>query len=154
LSAYFFDSSALVKRYVSEAGTSWVAGIIDATGDYHIHVARITGVEVISAITRRARGNSVSNADAQLALSLFQHEFFNNFTITELSPILINRAMQLAEMYALRGYDAVQLAAALHVQSYFSSLTSSGLTMISADDELNAAAAAEGLIIEDPNAHL
>ncbi|MEN3333399.1 MAG: uncharacterized protein V7641_2764 [Blastocatellia bacterium] len=63
--------------------------------------------------------------------------------------------MQLAETYALRGYDAVQLAAALDVQSYLSSLTKtkSGLTMISADIELNATAAAEGLTAEDPNAH-
>ena len=27
---YFFDSSALVKYYVSETGTQWARGIIDA----------------------------------------------------------------------------------------------------------------------------
>jgi predicted nucleic acid-binding protein len=153
LSAYFFDSSALVKRYVSEIGTSWVASIIDAPKGNHIHVARITGVEVISAITRRTRSGSLSMADSAMALSLFRYEFFNNFTITEVSSFLVTRAMQLAETYALRGYDAVQLAAALDVQSYLSSLTRSALTMISADVELNMAAAAEGLITEDPNAH-
>jgi predicted nucleic acid-binding protein len=154
LSAYFFDSSALVKRYVSERGTPWVASIIDAPGGNHIHAARITGVEVTSAITRRTRSGSLSMADATTALSLFRYEFSNNFTITEISPFLVTRAMQLAETYALRGYDAVQLAAALNVQSYLSSLKQSGLTIVSADVELNAAAAAEGLIIEDPNAHL
>jgi predicted nucleic acid-binding protein len=153
LSAYFFDSSALVKRYVSEIGTTWVASVIDAPANNHIHVARITGVEVTSAITRRTRSSSLSRVDATAALSLFRYEFSNNFTVTEISPGLVTRAMQLAETYALRGYDAVQLAAALDVQSYLSSLTKSGLTMISADVELNTAAAAEGLITEDPNAH-
>ena len=151
--AYFFDSNALVKRYVSETGTSWAASIIDNPGGSHIHVARITGVEVVSAIARRARSGSLTLADAIAALSLFRHEFFNNFTVTEISPVLVTRAMQLAETYALRGYDAVQLAAALDVQSYLSSLTQSGLTMISADVELNAAARATGLITEDPNTH-
>ena len=153
MAAYFFDSSALVKRYVRETGTLWVTSMLEVPGHYHIYVARITGVEVISAITRRVLGGSLSKADASAALSLFRHEFSNSFTVTEISPALLTRAMQLAEFHALRGYDAVQLAAALDVQAYSLSLATSALTMVSSDGELNAAAIAEGLIMEDPNAH-
>jgi hypothetical protein len=48
----------------------------------------------------------------------------------------------------LRGYDAVQLAAALEVHSHAPSLT-----LLSADAGLNAAGAAEGLAVDDPNNH-
>jgi uncharacterized protein len=48
----------------------------------------------------------------------------------------------------LRGYDAVQLAAALEIHSQAPSLT-----LISADTGPNAAAMAEGLLVDDPNRH-
>ncbi|MGO9469479.1 MAG: hypothetical protein ACLQIB_44780 [Isosphaeraceae bacterium] len=48
----------------------------------------------------------------------------------------------------MRGYDAVQLAAALQVHSQIPSLT-----LLSADADLNAAAVAEGLSVDDPNNH-
>ena len=63
------------------------------------------------------------------------------------------RAMALAEMYALRGYDAVQLAAAVEVQARVDTLGLPVLTLVSADEELNVAARAQGLAVEDPNMH-
>jgi predicted nucleic acid-binding protein len=61
---------------------------------------------------------------------------------------VVRHAAQLADRHVLRAYDAVQLAAALEVQ-----LSVPGLVLLSADGELNAAAAAEGLAVEDPNTH-
>ena len=153
MSAYFFDSSALVKRYVRETGTVWVTDILNAPTRNQIYVARITGVEVTSAITRRARSGSLLRDDASAALSLFQYEFSNDFTITEIIPSLINRAMQLAESHALRGYDAVQLGATTELHRSRSALSLSPLTLISADQELNAAALAEGIDVDDPATH-
>jgi hypothetical protein len=59
--------------------------------------------------------------------------------------------MDLAERHALRGYDAIQLGAALAVNDGCRA-TGLSLTIICADDELNAAAA-EGLAVENPNRH-
>jgi len=106
VSVYFFDSSALVKRYVSETGTVWVANITDISTGNRIHIVRITGVEVISAITRRVRGESISIASAAAAIALFQPDFFSNYVATEVTSSLVGVAMHLAERYALRGYDA------------------------------------------------
>jgi hypothetical protein len=61
--------------------------------------------------------------------------------------------MALARTHALRGYDAVQLAAALHVDRQRRVRRRSALTVISADADLNAAALAEGLAADDPNNH-
>jgi len=53
MSAYFFDSSALVKRYVREKGTDLVKAIIDPDAANEIYIARISGAEVVAAIARR-----------------------------------------------------------------------------------------------------
>ncbi len=92
MAVYFFDSSAIVKRYVSETGTAWVSGIIVPAAGNRIYVAAI----------------------ARLRL-----DFASEYRIVEITPALIGRAMMLAERHALRGYDAVQVAAALetHVQA-------------------------------------
>ncbi len=65
----------------------------------------------------------------------------------------MNRAMSLAEAYALRGYDAVQLAAARMVSDRCVARGIPAPTLISSDAALNAAATAEGLTVDDPNLH-
>ncbi len=72
--------------------------------------------------------------------------------IIELTAALAEAAMNLAEGRALRGYDSVQLAAALELNVAFA-VTGSAITMVSADEELNTAARAEGLVVENPNLH-
>ena len=60
---YFFDSSALVKYYVSEIGSGWVEAVIDAQPPNHIALAQIAGVEVVAALAQRVRaGGGYRNA--------------------------------------------------------------------------------------------
>lgn len=59
----------------------------------------------------------------------------------------------LDESHRLRGYDAVQLTAALVVHERSLAAGLPGLALVCADDDLNAAARAEGLAAENPNAH-
>jgi uncharacterized protein len=149
---YFLDSSALAKRYVAETGSRWVAGIMDPSAANQIQVARISGAEVVAAIARRIRLGNLSPQAGRDAISQFRDDFATSHDIVEISPSLIVRAMDLAEGNALRGYDAVQLAAALTVQEAATAIGFS-VVLISSDDALNAAASAEGLQVENPNAH-
>ena len=61
--------------------------------------------------------------------------------------------MSLAETHALRGYDAVQLAAALAVNALCVENDLPPLIFVSADGELNTVAAGMGLAIDNPNDH-
>ena len=61
--------------------------------------------------------------------------------------------MTLAETHGLRGYDAVQLAAAHEVNAVYGVHGLPSLTVVSAASELNAAAVREGLLVDAPNAH-
>ena len=64
MAVYFVDSSALVKRYISETGSRWVLSLFDPVLNNDVLIAAITGVEIVAAITRRARGGSISATDA------------------------------------------------------------------------------------------
>jgi predicted nucleic acid-binding protein len=153
MAAVFLDSSALVKRYIQEVGTPWVSGLTASTAGNWLYVARITGVEVVSAITRKARTGGISSVHASQALAGFRADFPGIFTVVEVTPALASEAMRLAEAHFLRAYDAVQLAAVLGLKN---ERLADGLplpTLISADTELNTAAQGEGLLLDDPNAH-
>jgi len=61
--------------------------------------------------------------------------------------------MRLAAQHALRGSDAVQLAAAQRLNRHRLGRRLSPIILISADADLNAAALVEGLRVDDPNSH-
>ena len=59
MKGYFVDSSTLVKRYVQEVGTPWIRGITRHSTSTTIYIARVTAVEVTSAVARdRSRNQS------------------------------------------------------------------------------------------------
>jgi predicted nucleic acid-binding protein len=152
MAVYFLDSSALVKRYVRELGSSHVLQLVDPTVNLVV-VAAITGVEIVSALTRQARSRHISTVDLAVALSLLRSDFASEYQIVGIMSPVIERAMQLAEIHALRGYDAVHLAAALTIHGERLAGGRPLLTFVSADNLLNRAASAEGLPVDDPNEH-
>jgi predicted nucleic acid-binding protein len=153
MAAYFLDSSALVKRYAAETGTAWVTGLMEPTAGNLIFVARITGVETVAAIARKRKGNLLSSANASTALATLRKELVGLFLIVEVTTALLTAAMVLAEKHALRGYDAVQLAATLEANAKRARSSLPPLVLVTADGDLLAAGTAEGLATDDPNSH-
>ena len=153
MSAFYFDSSGLVKRYLTETGSKWVIGLLKPSEKNTIFVARISGVEVVSAIARRRKGLSITQPNAQKTIFRFQRDFRQKFVKTNLTPQLVEEAMQIADRHELRGYDAVQLASALEANRLRQNNGLSEITFISADNNLNSAAVAEGLTVDNPNNH-
>lgn len=60
---FFFDSSTLVKRYVSEARTGWVRETIKGAKKGEVVISKITGAEVAAAFSRRHRKGDISAID-------------------------------------------------------------------------------------------
>jgi hypothetical protein len=151
MAIYFIDSSALVKRYISEIGSTWILSLFDPLLDNEFFIAAITGVEIIAAITRRARSGSISATDATLVCQQIRNDLQTDYSIVEITEEIIDSGMKLAERRGLRGYDAVQLAAGCAVNAICTASGLSPVVFVSADSELNLAAASEGLAIENPN---
>ncbi len=152
MDVYFCDASGIAKRYLQETGTAWVQSLADPAAGNDLYLARITTVEVVSAVTRRQRGGHLTGAVAAGILAQFRQDL-TAYGIVEITPALLSHAMTLAEVHGLRAYDAVQLAAVLELQASRAAGGLPPLTLVSADQELNAAATAEGLRVEDPNLH-
>lgn len=153
MAALFCDASALVKRYASEVGSSWTTIATDPESGNTIFVARITEVEVVSGITRRVREGTLSADDGSAGTATLRGDFVHQYRVIEITPALIDNAVSLVQIHGLRGYDAVQLAAALEIHMDRIPLGLPGVVLCSADRALNAAAIAEGLAVDDPNTH-
>ncbi len=149
---FFFDTSALIKRHVKETGSAWVRSLVRAKAGHSLYIARITAVEVTSAITRRQHAGDLTPAQANAILGHFRRHLVQRYRVIELTPALFTGAMVAARKHRLRAYDAVQLAVALDVHRRQQVAGVGTVTLISADQALNDAALAEGLALNDPRA--
>ncbi len=109
----YLDASALVKRYVQEAGSEAVARLTEDTD--LLGTAAITRVEMAAALAKAVQVRALSREDATLALEVFRKEWPSLVRIQVIEPLL-RRAEEVAWQEGLRGYDATHLAAALFWQ--------------------------------------
>ena len=137
----YVDSSALVKRYVDEPMSEAVRALMDEAPS--AATALITQAEVAAALARAVRAGRLTAEDAERAHEEFLREW-PDFGRVPITQTLVTRADRLAWDHGLRGYDAVQLAAALACQDTVASL---GYDVVFAcfDNELRGAAASTGL---------
>jgi predicted nucleic acid-binding protein len=106
----YLDSSAIVKRYVTEAHSKAVRTLMDeATASATTMVSR---VEVAAALARAVRLKALSPVAGRNAHRRFAGEW-PDFVRIPVTEVLVARADALAWEHGLRGYDAVQLASAL-----------------------------------------
>lgn len=108
----YLDTSALVKLYAPESHSTLIKQTVD-----HAELSatsRIAYVEARAAFARKRRERSVTPRDYQTIVQDFVDDW-GTFFIVDLSDALTKRAGELAEKFALRGYDAVHLASALIV---------------------------------------
>jgi predicted nucleic acid-binding protein len=106
----YVDASALVKRYVTETASADVIAL--TAGATAVATAVITRAEVAAALARAVRVGVLDDADGRRAQRRFSREWPNLMRVPVTEP-LVARAESLAWAHGLRGYDAVQLAAAL-----------------------------------------
>ena len=152
---HYVDASALVKRYVDEAGSGWLCALLQSQGSSLALISRLTIIEVTSAFTRRLRDGSIS-ADAFAALrNAFRGDCLRDYQVMPPTLAVVDLGCALLERHPLRAYDAVQLATALKAERFLEEqgYASVSLTFLSADDRLNRTAAAEGLAVDNPVQH-
>ncbi len=152
MTAYFLDSSAVVKRYLPEHGTAWIRHLCAPGSGNTIILSAITVVEVAAALAARHRATGgISRTARDNALTLFLRHYGGEYDVTDLDRAILGQAVELPQRHRLRGYDAVQLATALAADRVLRMAGVGNLTFIAADTELLAAARAEGLAAADPN---
>lgn len=151
MARYFLDSSAIVKRYVAELGSGWVAGLLSPAAAHEPFLVGVTGAEVVAALVNHSP--ALAAADLAQALQDFRQDLHGQYQVLAVNSALIALAMDLAEKHRLRGYDAVQLAGGVELSKASLAQAAPAPTFVSADGKLNAAAVAEGLTVDDPTQH-
>ena len=133
----YLDTSALVKLYVEEPGSAAVAARVERAEA--VVTARVTYAEARAAFARQRREGGLTSAALRRVVRELDGEW-GTYNLVDLGEPVIRRAGALAERHSLRGYDAVQLAAALDVRT-----ADVDLEFASFDSRLARAAARERL---------
>ena len=144
----YLDTSALAKLYISERGSERMAELASEDADYFLAISAITQVEFHSVIDRRRRMGDLDEDEAELALDMFSKRFRSAFFRCPVDDQTLDLACDLVHRYALRAYDAVQLAACVFLLRLSAR---DDLTFVSADRRLMNAARSEGLAVVNPD---
>jgi predicted nucleic acid-binding protein len=110
----FFDSSAFAKRFIEESGSNEIEKI--CFDSESIAVSSICFPEIISALNRRLRENSISKKDYLLIKERLIEEF-EHIEIINVVPEVIAKSILLLEKNSLRTLDAIHVASALILKS-------------------------------------
>ena len=156
MSSYFLDTSALIKRYVSEQGHVWVSSVCLPQAGNSIIIAEVTLTEAVTTLSRMTREKPprLTAARCDRLITLFRQHVQGSYVIVQVDRMMFTYAADLARKHPLRAYDAVQLACAL---TYRDDTITSGQpapTFVCADNMLLTVAAQEGLAVDNPNLHL
>ena len=105
----YYDTSALVKLYVTEDGSAEMKVLLRESEI--AATARVSWVEAHAAMARRARERVADVAAIDQARTALRADW-PHFLVIELTQELCERAAAHAEVFALRAYAGVQLAGA------------------------------------------
>jgi predicted nucleic acid-binding protein len=153
VSVAYFDTSALLKQYVTEVGSGWVNALLSSSSPPAVFTSHLTVIEATCAFARRLREGTLSPGDHTKLLSAFNYDVTYKYNTIDVMPVTIDMACQLANKHPLRAYDAAQLATAWLSNQALVRAGRPPLTFISADDRLIKIAVAESLLTDNPNHH-
>ncbi len=136
----YFDASALVKRYVDEAGSAHVRRLL-VPGE--VIVSRLSEVEVGSSINRRTREGALSAEQRDRVLTALAEDLAT-WQVVEVTPEITSTALRLLRTHPLRAADAIQLASALLIDT---NLPTPLTEFVAFDRRLIDAALREGLAV-------
>ena len=110
----YLDTSAAIKLYVREVGHDLVRDVANAASA--IATCLISYAEMRAVFARLRREDRLSEEDFNSVKAAFDDDWRALVRI-QVEEAVLRRAGDLAEAFALRGYDSVQLAAADHLRS-------------------------------------
>jgi len=139
----YLDTSALVKRFVSEAGSREVQTLL--TRGEPVASASIAYAELYSGLTRRHREGGLSQLQYRRACRHFETDWMA-FIKVDLGGEILSSARALIQRHALRAFDAIHLASALGLQA----AVNEPVTFMASDARLLRAATGERLTAINP----
>lgn len=108
------DTSALIKRFVAERGSTSVARL--TRPDAPVGTATIAYAETYAGLTRRHRDGDLSATDYENACEQFERDWSGYLRI-RLDEDVLGTARLVIQRHALRRFDGIHLASALTLRA-------------------------------------
>ena len=149
---FYFDASALVKRYAQEVGSDKVNFLFDNIPLDRLMCSVLGAVEVFWVCVRKKNDGRITVPDFAQAVVHLNREVIaedSDFTAILIHKSLIWASMDLIETHSLNSVDSIVLRSALEVATH---LRKAGdeLVLVASDQRLLRAAQAEGILVFNP----
>jgi predicted nucleic acid-binding protein len=106
----YLDTSALVKLYVEESGSTQVRAAVDEAEA--VSTSIVAYAEVHAALAAAARVGRITGEERSRAVAEFRAEW-PRYAVVNVTQKLVDLAAELALEHGLRGFDAVHLSSAM-----------------------------------------
>lgn len=140
---FFWDASALAKRYALETGSAVVDAIFASVSRSAMLSTTLNYVETFSILLRRLNSSALDRLTFNTAVSLLQTEIIQDpdFVLLSVSDADIMNSLTFMAAHNLNATDSILLAT---LQSYLQSLGRTDCVVVSSDKRLLRAAVSEG----------
>jgi len=139
----YFESSALVKKYVQEAGSEEVFSRMVKSGP--VVTAKLAYPEILSSLARKRREKALTEKDYHGALGDFEEDW-KEFLIIEFQDELLPVMKLLSSRHPLKGADLVHLGSAI----WFGKAVREKITFVASDVQLLKIARQEKMEVVNP----
>lgn len=142
-SVFYFDTSAITKRYFTEPGSETVRRLLKNRQNVFV-TSSLTYAELYTTAYRLGRDSVIEVDMVEMARQQFEKDW-KKFLIQEFSAEVRKLIPEIAKNNSLKGADAVHLASALFLHEH-----QANVTFVASDKKLLSAAKARGLPVFNP----
>ena len=149
---FYFDASALVKRYTEEAGSEKVDFLFQNVPLNRLMCLAIGVAEVFSICVRKRNDGRITRHHFEQAVGYLDTEVINTESDFETVPAqnaLIWESIRLMDTHSINSVDAILLCSVLNIAANLRN-EQNELVLIASDQRLLRAAQTEGLLCFNP----
>lgn len=149
---FYFDASALAKRYIEEVGSDKIDFLFENVPLWRLLCLTVGAAEVFWICIRKRNDGRINVNQFTQSTGHLDHEIINNqsdFRTISVPDSLVWNSMDLIETHSLNSVDALVLRSALDIATELRS-TDDRLVLVASDQRLLRAARAEGLQVFNP----
>ena len=149
---FYFDASALAKRYTEEVGSGKIDFFFHNIPLARLSCLTIGAIEVFWICVRKRNDSRITSHQFERAVTHLTREVTNSqsdFRTISVPDSLVWNSMDLVETHSLNSVDAMVLCSALDAATELRR-TEDTLVLVASDQRLLRAAGAEGLQVFNP----
>lgn len=153
---FYFDASALAKRYTVEIGSETIDFPFDSVHPLRLQCLILGAIEVFWMCLRKRNDGRITQIQFSHAIRNLENEVIrahSDFDLIPISDSLVFNAIPLIESYSLNSTDALVLRSALDLNVHLNT-TNDILVLVVSDQRLLKAAQQEGLLVFNPETDL